>query len=382
MKQTLFAIIITFLAINGSYGQSNAVVSAWGYLNNNELANAQKSIDGAILDSKTKILPKTWLYRGNVYLAIYKDGGKQITVPDALDIAYESYKKAAEFDTKGDYSSQLKQVFFEMAFYFFNEGVHPYQLKDYETAYHNFSTSSNLFEQSKPSMVSTFCDTSLFYSGETALLANHLTEAKQIFSLLITRKYMDPGVYQNFANALKMEQDTTNALKIIQNGRIIFPNDIGLMNDEMNIYLNRGQFQDVINKLEEAIKINPNSAEYHFVLGRTYENVGDTANARKNYLSAIEKKPDYFDATYSVGAMYFNEAVEVNDQMNNTEDQKLYDKLLVQRDGLFSKALPWLEKCYSLDSKDKNTLLALKELYARTNQLEKMNDIKKQLDNL
>lgn len=382
MKLKILCILFGVLTFKINLAQQSAVVSAWSYLKNNELANAQKSIDGAILDEKTKIMAKTWDYRGNVYLAIYKDGGKQINVPNSLMTAYESYAKASELDSKNEFKSSLDQVNFEMAYYFFNEGVPYYRDKNYDSAYQYFSISSNLFENSKPNYTSTFSDTSLYYSGETAVLAGKLAEAKTIFNTLIERKYNDPGVYQNYANIFKTEKDTNQALTIIQSGRLLFPNDIGLINDEMNIYLTRGQFQLVIDKLKKAIELNPNSAEYHFVLGRTYENIADTSNARINYEMAISLKSNYFDAIYSLGAMYFNMAVEVNDSMNNTLDQKIYDKLLPQRDQLFSKALPWLEQCHGLDAKDKNTLLALKELYARTNQLEKMNAIKKELDAL
>ena len=378
----LSVIFAFFIFSSPLFAQTSAVVSAWSYLNNNELAKAQQAIDGAILDEKTKIMSKTWFYRGNVYMAIYKDKGQQVQVSNPLQTALDSYTKAGELDSKGDYTSQLKQVNFEMAFYFFNEGIKPYQNSDFETAYNDFATSSKLFEQSKPAMVSSFSDTAMYYAGEAAVFAGKYSEAKMVFTTLINRKYGDPGVFQNYANALKAEKDTTTALSIIQQGRLVFPNDAGLMNDEMNIYLNRGQFNDVISKLEDAIKANPNSAEYHFVLGRTYENIGDTANARKNYQSAIGLKTNYFDALYSMGAMYFNQAVEVNDSMNKTDDQKIYDKLLPVRDGLFAMALPWLEQCHTLNAKDKNTLLALKELYARTNQMDKMSAIKKELDSL
>jgi hypothetical protein len=60
--------------------------------------------------------------------------------------------------------------------------------------------------------------------------------------------------------------------------------------------------------------------------------------------------------------------------------QKQYDALKVTRDALFKKSLPYLEMAHKLDPKDMDTMTALKELYARLNMMDKLNDIKLQID--
>lgn len=51
-------------------------------------------------------------------------------------------------------------------------------------------------------------------------------------------------------------------------------------------------------------------------------------------------------------------------------------------DSYFDKALPYFEKAELVDNKDKNTLIALKEIYAKKGNLQKASDYKAKLENL
>ena len=48
----------------------------------------------------------------------------------------------------------------------------------------------------------------------------------------------------------------------------------------------------------------------------------------------------------------------------------------------FDKALPYFEKAESLEPKDKNTLIALKEIYAKKSEFDKSNAYKAKLEAL
>ncbi|MEI7802142.1 MAG: tetratricopeptide repeat protein, partial [Bacteroidota bacterium] len=116
--------------------------------------------------------------------------------------------------------------------------------------------------------------------------------------------------------------------------------------------------------------------------GSAYENTKDTSNARKAYETAIELNPQDFTANYSLGALIYNQAVEKIKEMNNlpSTDQKGYDKLKVESDVLLQKCLPYLEKARTLKGDDLETLNALKELYARLNQMDKLDEVKAAID--
>ena len=103
------------------------------------------------------------------------------------------------------------------------------------------------------------------------------------------------------------------------------------------------------------------------------------ANAIKDYKAAIDINPSSFGANYNLGALYFNTAIEINNKAN-ASDGNVYDKLKKQAKGLFAKALPYLEEAYALNSKDKNTLLSLKQLYYMSGDYKKSEEMKKEID--
>ena len=89
----LLAMVMAFGVVNA---QKSKRASAFNYWNDGKLDKAKESIDLTILDPSTMNDAKTWMYRGNIYLDIHRSLQPEFKslAPDALSIAYESYKKA------------------------------------------------------------------------------------------------------------------------------------------------------------------------------------------------------------------------------------------------------------------------------------------------
>jgi len=102
----------------------------------------------------------------------------------------------------------------------------------------------------------------------------------------------------------------------------------------------------------------------------------------QTYEKAVELNPEYHDAYYNLGAVYFNQAVVKVTQMNELDinDQTNYDRLKGESDVLFKQSLPSLEKAMELKAEDKNTLIALSEIYARLNMFDKLKAVKAKME--
>jgi hypothetical protein len=53
-----------------------------------------------------------------------------------------------------------------------------------------------------------------------------------------------------------------------------------------------------------------------------------------------------------------------------------------EADGILKKSLPYLETAATLDAQDKNTLIALKEIYTRLNMYEKLKEVNIKLSDM
>ena len=177
------------------------------------------------------------------------------------------------------------------------------------------------------------------------------------------------------------------------------PDDTGLLFAQINHYLKEGKLDILIGKLDQAIAKEPDNASIYTTLASVYDQLQakeeDEAKSKEyfdlallNYGTAISKDSNNFDAQYSTGAMYYNKAAGYVDMLNtlaadlSAGGMKKYDEKKLEMDGLFKTALPYFIKAEKLNPKDGGTIQALKEIYAKLNNLEKSSEYKAKMDAL
>ena len=212
-------------------------------------------------------------------------------------------------------------------------------------------------------------------------------------------KYEKAAIYEALYK-VKAEEDIDAAYKYIEEGRKLFPDDVSLLFAEINHFLRINKLNELIEKLELAIAKEPDNVSLYSTMGNVYDNLyqkeAQEGNAEKSqeyfdkalsyYKQATEKDPTYSDAVYSMGALYYNKAAAMTLELNklaedySKEGLKKYEKLKDQIFSEFDEALPYFQKAEALNPNDMNTLIALKEIYARKDDLEKSNVFKERLD--
>ena len=378
-------IIILALGIMGyfqSFGQNAEVVNAFNYQKNKEYAKAKIAIDKAALNEETAIKPKTWYYRGNIYMDIVESQDTLIyrLDPDALVKTYEAYTKALELDLKKQYYNDIINRLKYVQNRFANNGIGNYKDKDFASATFNFETAVAIGEKYYNKI-----DTALIYNAAIAAQnAKLVAKQKELLARLITLNYPEPEIYRSLAGVYFAEKDTTKGMEYISLGRVAYPNYNALTIDELNVYMSRGQSKLMIDKMEAAAAADSTNKTLYFALGATYDNLNKKSNAEKAYLKAIAIDSNYFDALYNLGAMHYNTAVEVFNKTQNLpmSKEKEYNAGKLKYTNLFNKSLPYLERANRLLPNDMNTLISLKEVYAKTNNFNKVTEIKKRMESL
>jgi tetratricopeptide (TPR) repeat protein len=379
---------IAFLGLSfTSFSQNSAVVSAYNYLNdyNRDKANeaeslikAKESIDKASVNESTSGKPKTWYYRGNVYMALSesKHASHSGMIEDALKTSIESYAKAFKIDPKGEFAEDAKRFVFQGSNMQLNEGVKAYNEKAYDKALVLFE-SSVLFKK-ELGIIDTL---GMSNCGIAALGAKNYPKAVEIYTQLAQFGGKNGAAnYLSLGKAYKALNKQDEAIKTYQEGRAKYPDDAILITEELNIYLVQGKDAEALDMLSMAIAKDPSNAQLHFASGVTFDRLGKKPESEASYKKAIEVKPDYFDAYYNLGALYFNQAKELLDKANAEKDDKKYQAGKKIADAAFENALPYLEKAHQLDPKDVSTMISLKGLYAQLNRMDKFKEIKQKLE--
>jgi len=379
MKKLILSLIM-FSAAYMLSAQSTKVVSAFNYLRSGKLDKALENIEAATNHEKTMNDPKTWLYRGNVYIQIAASTNPDYKklAENPVQTAYDSYQKSIELDTDKEYYQKNMIGLYACAEQFYNKGVENYNLKQYQQALEAFEKTikiNNIFGN-KDTLAT-------FNAALCAEMTGNNSKAKEHLQSLIKSNYNNPSIYSSLSTIYKNENDTTKAIKTIEQGRKKFPDSYELIIAEANIYLATGNAFKAQNALNQAIAIDPKNPTIHFAVGTNYEKINDIENAEKAYLKAIELKPDYADAYYNLGALHVNKAVAILEKANALPlGDKNYDVLKKQADEQLTKALPNLEKASELLPNDLTILTSLKDIYIRLNNFDKLKVINQKIENL
>jgi tetratricopeptide (TPR) repeat protein len=178
------------------------------------------------------------------------------------------------------------------------------------------------------------------------------------------------------------------ALTTLRNARLSFPNEQALVIEELNIYLEAKDYQGAEDNLLKAIELEPTNEILWFSLGSVYDNLGRSQDAEKAYMEAIRLKPEYFDANYNLGAMFFNMAVQDINKANDmwtpkmTPAQKAEEKVLQDNAKVkFEKAIPYLEAASKINPEDRDTLRSLRDIYTRLGNDAKVQEINGRMGN-
>jgi|AntAceMinimDraft_17_1070374.scaffolds.fasta_scaffold28206_2 Tfp pilus assembly protein PilF len=315
---------------------------------------------------------------------IYKTIGKNT---DLLNDGYDALQKTISLDKDKQYYKICMLKLFICGEQFYNKGVKQYNQ-------HLHKQAINSFEKTvKINKIFGKIDTLATYNvAVCAELSKQPKKAKKYYLNLVKENFKQPSVYVSLSNIYKSEKDTVRALKIIQKGRKLLPGNLNLIISETNIYLASGQTEKAQESLKLAIEKAPDNVNLYFAIGANYNDIyNDTTKTEKErqiafkeaeqaYKNAVNKKDDYFDAIYNLGALYFNEGVRIIQIANKLPfDDPNYPKKKEKADNYFQKSLPYLEKALKLNPDDRNTLLSLKQLYARTKQYDKLKEINQKL---
>ncbi|MEM9918050.1 MAG: hypothetical protein AAF990_08140 [Bacteroidota bacterium] len=389
-----------------------------------KLMEARTSIDAAtasIGDFDARTAPKVWVKSGEInnelasidFNAITLGQQKALKYPMAPFKAYENFKMAIEAAgtdkkmkrDKNDAVSALQQTFNCLD----NAGRIAYAAKEYDKATKYFNANidirntinANVGKDKQLLATDKEYNDYLFLVGLSSYQAKMNDIALDVFTKLKASDYQEATVYDALYT-MTAQTDKDAALAILSEGREKFPSDENLRVKEINYYLSEGKLDELVGKLQSAIDATPDNLSLYLTLGHVYDNLfqreleaenKDKAqehfdNALKYYQSALDKDSKNIAATYNIGALYYNKAATMTKELIALEGDyskaglKKYEEKKTEVFAAFDEALPFFKKAESMDPNDVGTLTALKEIFAKKDDLEKYNEFKARLENI
>jgi len=421
----LILILIACISFSAIYAQKSKVVATYNYLRHQEYKKAKQSIDKATVHPKTMNSAKTWWYNGQTYhkiveMCMYNNEQEYCDLePNAANIALDSYIKALmlnftdekwhsldimnnETDAKvfGKLLQDRKNVdnyeitgdilmtrFPALANIFVNKGVKELNIGSVDGSKEAFES----FEKSLFLSGLMKIDTLIYYY--TAIAANRAKmydESIDYYNKVIDLDFGDSDtmrvtILNGLATSYLSNTDTAKYIETLKNGIEKYPNLTDhLVTKLINYYLDNKMSEEALAYLEIAIARTPNNHTYYLAQGSLYDKLEKFDKAEESYKKALKIKPDFFDANYNLGAIYYNKGGVLFNSLSDIpiNKQKLYDKTLLQAQDQFKTAKSYLEKAYEINATDFDTMTSLVEVYVRLKMYDKSKEMKAKIEEL
>jgi len=372
-----FLILLGACAMPMAMMSQAEVVSAYNANMKGDYAKAAEYIEQAMNNPKATAKDKTWRYRGEIYANIANDSTLAPMYPDALEKSYQSFLKAREIDVKGVNADATKGGLLFALNLSMNNGIKNYNKSNYAQAAKDFEFSNTV---SETAFDSTFVY-AVYNSGLCFEKAGDLDKAIEKYTAAAELNYQVPDIYVIMVNLLSNADRTDDALAMAKTAREKYPRNKGLILEELNIYLRENRLEEALTNLDIAIEEDGSNEVLVFSKGSVLDNLGRQEEAQKAYERALEIKPDFYDALYNLGAMFFNNGAEKVNAANEVppKQQKLYEGLMEEAKQWFLKAKPLFEKAHTLKPDDTSTIRSLRDIYARTGEDEKLMEMSDKL---
>ncbi len=387
--------------------------------NLSKLWEAKDLVDGASTNELVKDKSRTWSVTGKVYNAICSFESDSMLIsqqfkipyalkfPNAAITAYQAWIKAKELSTKSYDIKDALTALTETSRYLNNYGLKAYESGDFKSAYTQFDAVIKIDNMViAGGMKSIFPNPDdlkkqKYLAAACAINGEMLKEAAPYLEELRKDNYDEPYIFEGLYRYYSTFDDA-KAENVLADGRKKYPNETSLLFTEINHYLKKGKLNELVDKLKIAIEKEPNNISVHTTLGNVYDNLCQKAwedneldkgneyytNAEKHYVNALNINGNDFNTLYSLGALYYNKAALISKEANKLssdytkEGTRKYNEKKAEMESYFDKALPYFERAEKQEPKDKNTLIALKEIYAKKSQFDKSNAYKAKLEAL
>ena len=421
MKKTTLTVVL-LLSIICAFGQKKAVNRAFSEakMEKPNFQEARDNIKGALTNPETKDDAKTWYVAGFVENSYFEKDNVQKTLGmtlkdgdgpmyDALVKSYEYFLQAIALDTlpnekgkiKPRYVKDIRKTLKQNIDGYANAGVYYFTQKEYKKAYDVWGIYLNIPKMSimKGEKEGLPADSTLaileFNRALAALQTNDTTLAIKALNEAKGNGYNQNDIYKYLVYEYEMTQDTANLIKTLQEGEKLFKNEMVEVKDEngntkmqkdntytlklINLYIFSGKYDEAIATLESVLADEPNNAEYWNVKGNLYESQKKYDQSIECFEKAISINPSYADALGSIGRVYFNLAVQKNNEISTITDNAKYTEAREKEVlPLFEKSRPYYEKAYELKPDEPDYKYALRNIYYNLNDAEKLKAIEGQ----
>ena len=253
-------------------------------------------------------------------------------------------------------------------------GSELYNIKDWEGAYQAWDDYCLLAARTDdPRWVKP--DTVLaevrYYQGIAAWQKGDTIDAVRLFSMA---RHLGDDRKEAYDYALVCLSDLGNEAEVVKLAWEAFvkfgtrdPQYIRIL---INDFINREDYSGANDLIDDALEASPDDDELLNLKGLVVESKEDIYEAFPYYQRCIELNDSNASGLFNVGRFFYNKAMETR------QNSRLYGKKLADLvNPIYREALPYLEKSYAINPRNEEVKNALRDIYYKLGEAEKLQAI-------
>jgi tetratricopeptide (TPR) repeat protein len=138
-------------------------------------------------------------------------------------------------------------------------------------------------------------------------------------------------------------------IPVLKEGFFKYPDNAEILSSLSSSYSDANRLSEAISVFEESVKQNPKNEKYRFNYGTLLLNSNKYEEAIQQFEEALKINESYPNAIYNTAVAYVKWGTQINKENAEKNDSKVDNNLYKQK---YEKALPYLEKYVTIDSKN------------------------------
>ena len=314
--------------------------------NNEKPSNVEQVVLGGQTWDKEVYPTRNYYYNAAGQLGII-----EVTKPvvdDALDLALDAFKKAAELDVKHSKTKDITGAMLNIAGKFNEDAYTAYTLGDLKKASKLFESAAVARETEPLGQIDS---NSVYNAGFTAWLAGDMDRAENFFKKSYDIGYYGDGgeTFAKLADIAEKKGEAEKSKDYLEEGFQKYPQSQSILVGLINYYINNNGSTDRLFELLDGAKKNePNNPSLYYVEGNICNQLGKTDEAIVAYDQCAVIDPNYAYGFIGKGQMFYNQAIKFSEEAQNEMDDAKYMALVEKFENCLKACIEPFEKAYDI----------------------------------
>lgn len=380
---TRFVFFFSFIFIAATLqvdAQKSKVLATFHLIEDEKYKEAKEAIEEAIEEESTKFWPRTWYARGYLAQTAYEKGKeendkkKYELYSDQLYVAYESYEKALNLDSRKRFNDQLAPMYVLLANDFQELGEKHFKNSNFKEAYRAFSQAIKITESN---IVTAEPDPNLIYNAAlSAYKSENWKKAVEYFNILNKENY-SPQIPHLLSSIYLEQADTVSAREALAQGIEVYEKNEEIVLLLAELYYNSNDVKEAINTLEKASEKADTSYVFPYTMGVIYQKDEQYKKAIEAYELALSRASEgnEYKIYKNMGISYYNIGVEIQQKARKIVNRQAYQNEKEKAAAAFKSAVSAFEKAYEEDPDSQEVITRLNQLYEFMNIKDRVTDL-------